>query len=244
MTPQRPPSGLEIVVDPTRAEAAIWRRFRFEDDPSCRERLFDRYLTMARSIAARLFRRRRTARLDQGDFDQFACEGLLHAIDRFDPVRGVPFGAYARRRIIGNVADGIAAMTELDAQLSSRHRIEQERLRSIADTQDDPLAALSDLAVGLAIGLMLDGTGMFDAGDMPERRADPYDSLAWRELQAILTAEVTRLPDQEALVVRQHYANGVPFAQIAQLLQLSRGRVSQLHRAALERLRKRLWRIG
>lgn len=237
----REPTGLDLVVDPARAEAAIWRRFRFEDELGCRESLFDRYLLLARSIASRLFRRRRTARLDEGDFHQFACEGLLHAIDRFDPLRGVPFSAYARRRIIGNVADGVGSMTEVDAQLSSRHRTEQERLRSLT-TAEDPLAKLTDLAVGLAIGLMLDGTGLFDAGGAADGRPDPYDTLAWREMQAILAAEVGRLPEQEALVIRQHYANGVAFAQIAQLMELSRGRVSQLHRAALERLRRRLWK--
>lgn len=220
----------------------MWRRFRFEDDFGCRENLFNRYLVLARSIATRLFHRRRTWRLDAGDFDQFACEGLLHAIDRFDPVRGVPFSAYARRRIIGNVADGIASMTEVDAQLSARHRIEQDRLRSVAGSHDDPLESLTDLAIGLAIGLMLEGTGLFDAGGTPDRGPDPYDTLAWREVQAILSVEVGRLPDPEALVIRQHYAHGVAFAQIAQLMQLSRGRVSQLHRAGLGRLRRRLWK--
>jgi RNA polymerase sigma factor for flagellar operon FliA len=40
--------------------------------------------------------------------------------------------------------------------------------------------------------------------------------------------------------VRQHYDHGLSFAQVAQLMGLSRGRISQLHRAALDRLRKRL----
>jgi RNA polymerase sigma factor for flagellar operon FliA len=236
----RDPTGLDLVVDPVRAEASLWRRFRFEDDLKCRETLFNRYFTLARAIAGRLFRQRMTKRLDRGDFDQFACEGLLHAIDRYDPLRGVPFGAYARRRISGNIADGIATLSEVDAQLSHRHRVEQERLRSIGKPGSDPLAALSELAVGLAIGLMLEGTGLIDAGDAVDTRPSAYDSLAWRETQALLVSEVARLPDSEAIVVRQHYDHGLPFAQVAQLMGVSRGRVSQLHRAALERLRKRL----
>jgi RNA polymerase sigma factor for flagellar operon FliA len=240
VTRNHDPSGLELIVDPVRVEASLWRRYRFEEDLGCRETLFNRYFTLARTVAARLFRQRMTTRLERGDFDQFACEGLLHALDRYDPLRGVPFTAYARRRIAGNVADGIATMSEIDAQLSHRHRIEQERLRSIATDGRDALETLSDLAVGLALGLMLEGTGLIDQGSQADSRPNAYDSLAWRETQAILVSEVLALPEGEKIVVRQHYDHGLPFAQIAELMSLSRGRISQLHRAALDRLRKRL----
>lgn len=233
-------SGIEIVVDPLRAEMSLWRRFRYEDDWRCRERLFDRYFALARAIAGRLFRQRAAQRIERGDFDQFACEGLLHALDRYDPLRGVPFSAYARRRIIGNVAGGIASMSEVATQISHRHRIEQERLRSLTRTDADPLATLAELAVGLALGLMLDGTGLFTRDDAPDPAPSAYDSLAWRESQALLVAEIGKLPENEACVIRQHYDHGLPFAQVATLMGLSRGRVSQLHRAALERMRRRM----
>lgn len=234
------PSGLELVVDPVRAEASLWRRLRYEAELDCRETLFNRYFALASAIAGRLFRQRRTQRLERGDFEQFASEGLLQAIDRFDPLLGVPFSAYARRRIAGNVATGIGTMSEVDTQLSYRYRVEQERLRALIAPEADPLAALSELAVGLALGLMLEDTGLIDGEERADPRPSAYDSLAWRETQAILGREVAALPKQEAIVVRQHYDHGLPFPQVAQLMGLSRGRVSQLHRAALERLRKRL----
>lgn len=238
----RDPSGLEIVVDPHRVEASLWRRFRFEDDARCRETLFNRYFALARTLSGRLFRQRAAQAVDRGDFDQFACEGLLHAIDRYDPLRGVPFSAFARRRIIGNVADGMARLSEIGAQSSHRHRIEQERLRSIArnDPEDDALAMLSELAVGIALGLMLEGTGLVGNDRSPDPRPSAYDSIAWRETQAMLVREVGRLPETEGAVIRQHYDHGLPFAQVARLLGVSRSRVSQLHRSALDRLRKRL----
>lgn len=236
----RAQTGLEVVIDPERVEASLWRRFRYEADNGCRQTLFDRYFALARSIAARLFRQRMTQRIERGDFDQFACEGLLQALDRFDPLRGVPFSAYARRRIVGNIASGIRSMSEIDAQLSYRHRVEQERLRSLIPTESDALSGLSELAVGLALGLMLEETGMIDGTDKADPRPTAYDSLAWRETQAILARELANLPEQESVVVRQHYEHGLPFAQVAQVMGLSKGRISQLHRAALERLRKRL----
>jgi len=242
-------SGLDLLVRPHRVEASLWRRFRLEEAFECRGVLFDRYVGLARSIAARHYHRRFAKGIERGDFEQFAFEGLLQAIDRFDPLQGVPFGAFARRRIAGSVADGISKMTEVGVQISHRHRVEQERLRSLArarapagaDVQDDDaLAALSDLALGLALGLMLEGTSLMEPADGLDTRPTAYETLEWREMQASLVREVARLPAAEATVVRQHYDNGLSFAQVAELLGLSRGRVSQLHRAALERLRRKM----
>ena len=232
--------GLDLVLDPERAEASLWRRARFEDDAGSRETLFNRYLVLARSVAARhvLWRRRP---VERGDLEQFAYEGLLQAIDRFDPLKGVPFGAYARPRIAGNIADGATRLSEFGAQLSQRRRLHQERLRSLAPGEragDDPLAALADLVVDLALGLMLEGTGMLAPQDATDGRPNAYEGLAWRQTQHAIGEALDRLPAGEQTVVRQHYQTGLSFAHIAVLLRLSPGRISQLHKSALGRLRR------
>lgn len=235
-------SGLGLLLVPPRVEASLWRRFRFEREMRCREQIFANYRGLARSIALRQLLARPRNGVERGDMEQFAYEGLLVAIDRFDPLRGIPFGAFARRRIIGSIADGAARMSEVDAQHSYRRRIEAERLRSIAAQggEVDALAALADLATGLAIGLILEGTSLVEPEDGADRRPNAYESLAWRQLQAQLVDEIARLPDREGAIIRQHYENGVSFTQIAQLLGLSKGRVSQLHAAALAKLRTRI----
>ncbi|MES2442150.1 MAG: sigma-70 family RNA polymerase sigma factor [Pseudomonadota bacterium] len=235
-------AGLDLLLVPPRVEASLWRRFRFERELRCREQIFSRYRPLARSLAMRHLRVRPRNGVEQGDMEQFAYEGLLHAIDRFDPLRGIPFGAYARRRIIGSIADGTAQMTEVDAQYSYRRRAENERARSLgADpAAADPLRALADLATGLAIGLMLEGTSLVEPADGADHRPNAYESLAWRELQAQITREIGRLPERESVIIRQHYENGVSFTHIAQLLGLSKGRVSQLHASAIAKLRARI----
>ena len=134
-------------------------------------------------------------------------------------------------------------MDEAGAAYHHRRRQEADRARSLADEADgDPVAALAALASGLALGLMLEGTTLAVAGDGADPRPDAHHSLAWRELQALLAAAIVRLPDREGTIIRQHYEAGVSFTQIAQLLGLSKGRVSQLHAAAIARLRARLHR--
>jgi RNA polymerase sigma factor for flagellar operon FliA len=59
-------------------------------------------------------------------------------------------------------------------------------------------------------------------------------------MQARLAEAMHNLPEKEAIIVRQHYENGLSFSQVAELMGLSRGRVSQLHRSALDRLRKKI----
>jgi RNA polymerase sigma factor for flagellar operon FliA len=234
-------AGIDLLLVPPRVEASLWRRFRFEREIKCREQIFTRYRGLARSIAARQLRGRPRNGIEPGDMEQFAYEGLLHAIDRFDPLRGIPFGAFARRRIMGCIADGASRMNEIDAEYSYRRRVENERLRSLAaDPPADPLRALAELATGLAIGLMLEGTSLIEPPDGADHRPNAYESLAWRELQALLAREIGRLPEREAVIVRQHYENGVSFSHIAQLLGLSKGRVSQLHASALAKLKARI----
>jgi RNA polymerase sigma factor for flagellar operon FliA len=59
-------------------------------------------------------------------------------------------------------------------------------------------------------------------------------------MQRDLLAALDALDEPSRTILHQHYLHAVEFAQLAKLLGLSRGRVSQLHRTALMALRQRL----
>jgi len=236
-------------------EIALWDAFKSNGSLAARERLFSHYAAFAGNVARRHHRERSWGDIELNDLHQYAYAGLLEALDRFDPSQGTPFRPFAVHRISGSIQDGITHMNELREQLSWRHRMRRERLQSLAERASDeketaatPIEKLAELAMGLALGFMLEGTGLFaepgGESDGPGPTGTAYDSLAWKEVVVQLHANLSELPEREQTILRQHYLHGVNFDQLASLLAITKGRVSQLHRAALLTLRKRLREHG
>lgn len=230
-----------------RIEASLWRRARDEGDIRARADLFERYQPLALKIAAGEFARRRDMGVELAEIRQLALEGLLQALDRFDHRREVPFAGFARPRIRGSVMDGLAKSSESAAQYRFRQRTERDRLQSLAPDrggeEQSALAALGQLASLLAVGLMLEEGGRIDPDRTASVEPGAYDTLAWAQMQAHLAGQLDMLEEQERFVIRQHYLEDVRFSQIAEAMKLSRGRISQIHKAALRRLQSSLQRF-
>jgi len=237
-----------------REEAALWDAFKDEGSAAAREKLFARHAGFARNIARRHHRELPGGDVELADLVQLAYAGLLEALDKYDPERGAPFRPFAAYRISGSIRDGMVKMSELREQIAWRHRAQRERLRSLSETgtskasTSEAMAAMADIAAGLALGFMLEGTGLFNPHDAEHgaqsQDATAYKSVAWKEMVAQLHAAIAALPEREQTILRRHYLDGVSFDQLAQLLQITKGRVSQLHRAALVSLKKRMRERG
>ena len=115
-------------------DIVLWRELHGSRSVKAREALFAQHLPFARSIALRHFRERARGELELTDFQQLACAGLLDALDRFDPERGIPFRGYAGRRISGSILSGIARMSEARDQASRRARTRRSPARWTSTT--------------------------------------------------------------------------------------------------------------
>jgi RNA polymerase sigma-B factor len=80
-------------------ERVLWERFAASRDPAIREVLVERNLAFAKRLALRY----RGASESFEDLLQVASLGLVNAIDRFDPDRGIPFTAFATPTILGEL---------------------------------------------------------------------------------------------------------------------------------------------
>lgn len=224
-------------------DTSLWRELQ-AGSQAARAKLFDRHAGFARSLALRHFRQRTGGDIELDDLKQLAYAGLLEALLRFDPDRGAPFQAFAARRIRGSILDGVAKTSELREQLAHRRRIRRTRVESLAPEVEalsaaDAMEQLSDLVTGLALGFMLD-KGLFVAGEEADDQPNAYQSLAWRQLTRRVVAEVRALPDRERTIIEQHYGHGVDFQRLGLLLGVTKGRISQIHKDAIQRLRRSL----
>lgn len=233
------------------AEVALWLRLRRHGDDDARAHLLALHMPYARVVAASYYRKRFHDEIEFGDYQQFASLGLLEAMERYEPGRGAQFRTFAARRMHGAILDGVERLTEKQQQIAARQRARNERLQAgveVAAERTGVVAGtvprqprqlmhyLAEVGVGLALQWMLDGTAMVD---VPERAESLpfYRSTELRQRRERLLQVVAALPPQEQAVIRCHYLQDQAFHEVAAMLKLTPGRVSQIHRQALARLR-------
>lgn len=227
------------------ALALLWAAYRAGGEPSVREQLVAHYLGFARIMAARVYAGRSYMELEFGDYLQFARLGLLEALDRYDSERGAKFETYAAPRIKGAILSGIASYSELQEQVAARKRIAAERLVALRGDAPDPgdpdalFGYLADLAVGLAVGFALEENGVRRSADA-SYADNSYAGVELRQLCDRVGALLQGLPQRQRQVLSWHYLQHMPFEEIAATLELSKGRVAQIHKEALAALRERL----
>lgn len=220
-------------------EQMLWQCYAVSRGLEHRDRLVARYRELARIFAAKLFSARQVAGLEFADFHQYALLGLIEAIERFDANRGAAFTTFATYRIRGAILSGIEKYTEQQQQIAHRSRLRTERTRALAESvaadNADPFLQLAEIAIGSAIGLMLENSLMYQSHDVAYEH-NIYHRREVADLSRVLSELVDTLSESERKVIRYHYFQQLSFDEIATRLALSKGRISQLHRQALGRL--------
>jgi RNA polymerase sigma factor for flagellar operon FliA len=232
--------GQRVALPPVSEEQALWAAAR-AGDAQARARLIEGFLPFARVMAAKLYAARFDHDVEFEDYLQYATVGLIESVDRFDLAFGAQFKTYAAHRIQGAVSNGLEHLSEKRQQVATRKRLQAERRDNAAAAFDidggDLFQQLADVAVGLALGFVLEGAAD-PKDDEASAPAHPYGAIELAQLRSRLQGLVGGLPQRERLVIKYHYLNQVPFNQIADNMGITKGRVSQIHHNALALLRK------
>jgi RNA polymerase sigma factor FliA len=222
-------------------EHALWERYRRDPCSIDRSALVKRYMPYANMLAAKYYAGRHIYEIEFEEFRQYAMIGLIESVDRYDPAYGAMFKTYAGHRIRGAILNGIEKYNEQQQQISVRSRLREERkkelMSQVNEEQQDPFARLVDTAIGLAIGYMLEDSGLFQTSE-PGYEDNAYRQYELDELARLVRGLVDTLPEQERAVIRSHYIEQMRFDEIAVRMNLTKGRISQIHHRALKRMRE------
>jgi RNA polymerase sigma factor for flagellar operon FliA len=230
-------------------------------DEEERNRLLMENLPQVHYIAKRIHDRL-PPHLPLEDLVNAGIVGLLEAIRNFDASRGTQVKTFAELRIRGAILDSLRemdwsprALRRKSRQLEECHRrlrhslerspSEQELAQDMHVSIEDLRALLCDLR-GLNLGSLQaieqeDGKGdqVFKyAPNSPDE--DPYYLCLQSELKRYLAMAVDELPDRERKLLALYYKEDLTMKEVGAVLGIGEGRVSQLHSAAMARLRARM----
>jgi RNA polymerase sigma-B factor len=235
----------------------LWRRFAESRDPAIREELVRRNMPFAKRLALRY----RGASESFDDLLQVANLGLVNAVDRFDPERGIPFTAFASPTILGEL------------KRHFRDRVWTVRVpRGLHDRMAEVDKAIAELTkrlqrsptVGeIAARLEVEQTDVLEVMEANHNRrplsldrpAGPEDSdesapTEWIgeedegfelvEGRIALDAALPHLDERERLVLRLRFVEDMTQSQIAERIGHSQMHVSRILRRALARIREQI----
>lgn len=245
--------------------ARLWQAHIADRCPKARRELIAAYSPVAKHVAHTL-RLKQSSCVEYEDMLGAALLGLIDAIDRYDPSRGVKFETYATWRIRGAVMDMLRSMdwvprsarrreaalreaysrleAELgraaeDSEVAAALGITQEELeRHLQDSGPLAVVSLEDALLGSEGDARITlGESVADPNDLsPQERAERS------ELKRILADALSSLPDQERSVVTLYYYQRLTLKQIGQVLGVTESRACQIHAKAILRLQARLSR--
>jgi len=227
----------------------LWATYKSTGDLELRNRLVLQYSPLVKYVAGRV-RSGLPGTVDQSDLVSEGVIGLMDAIERFEPARGLQFQTYAVPRIRGAIIDSLRsadwvpravrdkirhverAKVELESRLGRRPEdteIAEQMAISVRELRDI-YAKVSSASLASA-----DELGVVD--DLPFVSGEAFEDDETRES---LMEAVAGLPERDRVIVALYYFEGLTLAEIGQVLGVTTARVSQLHTRVTLSLRARL----
>jgi RNA polymerase sigma factor for flagellar operon FliA len=236
----------------------LLERYKRTGDQELKWPLVLRYEDLIKNVALQI----RGVYSSFAQVDDIVDEGiitLLSAIDKYDIDKGVKFETYVAKRIRGMIVDlarkqdwlprnvrqrareidrAVSSLTGSLGRFPSDEEVAQYMGISIERYQKD--AASASLSNVLSLDALMDADS-FDGYrlEVPDDSKDgqPESALQEREMQVMLADGIRTLRKNEQIVLSLYYEKNLPMKDIAQVMDISKPRVSQIHARAVQKLR-------
>ena len=235
----------------------LFRRYKQEGDGEARDQLIVSHLNLVRFLASKFKNRGESLE----DLVQVGTIGLIKAIDRFDPDRGLEFTTYATPTIMGEIKRHFRdkgwsvrvprRLQELSAkvnQVSDELTNQLQRSPSVAEiadrlgtTVDEVLEAMESSSAYSSVPL--EGGGSSDDDESPsviDHYVTEDADLAASDDRIVLEDAIADFSPREQDVIRMRFVDGLTQVEIAERMGISQVQVSRLLRRTLRRLQDKI----
>jgi RNA polymerase sigma factor FliA len=186
------------------------------------------------------------------DLIQEGLTGLLDALTRYEPQPNLNFEAYARTRIRGAIYDSCRKndilprnqRDELEGLEKVTRKLEQNLGRHPTERE---IAAGAEMSIDAYFAIMANMVHLMPLDDLSDDllpsdtdASDPMRAVALAQLADRIAIILEGLPNNEQLVFALHYQEDLSYREIAQVMNITPGRISQLHTQGMVRIRSKL----
>ncbi len=230
-----------------------------------RDAVIKQYAPLVKIIANKLAVRLPSS-VDINDLISVGIAGLIEAVDRFDPERGVKIETYLSFRIRGAMLDELRRMDWVPRSIRQKTKqLEEEYVRCERKLGRTPteeemaehfgmngeeLRKFMLKANGFAV-LSLEDIGFRGNGEARNvleciadpNGNDPFQSVNFKEVGRLLGKVIDELPEKERLVLSLYYYEDLNLKEIGEVIGVTESRICQLHSQAILRLKGKLKRF-
>ncbi|WP_307740179.1 SigB/SigF/SigG family RNA polymerase sigma factor [uncultured Parolsenella sp.] len=234
----------------------LFRLYKQEGDESARDELIMSHLNLVRFLASKF--KNRGEPLD--DLVQVGTIGLIKAIDRFDPERGLEFTTYATPTILGEIKRHFRdkgwsvrvprRLQELSAKVNQatddltkelqRSPSTEEVAARLGVSVDEVLEAMESSSAYSSVPLEAGGTDEGDAPAVIDHYAMVDEDLAASDDRMVVADAIRDFSPREREVLRMRFKDGLTQVEIAKKLGVSQVQVSRLLRRTLKKVQDKL----
>jgi RNA polymerase sigma factor FliA len=201
-------------------ESSIWSNFKKRPTTDLKKQIIMNYTNLVHYVIRRS-KFRSVNIIDERDYFQFGIEGLSEAIDRFNPEYGTKFETYAIQRIKGKIID----------------EIRKVQIKPRFDSSGENEVYYSNISLNNSFDSD-EGYMLYEI--LPIKADMPDELLNKSEIKKQLMNATKELDERERIVLTLYYYEDLDYKEIAEILNVTVSRISQLHSGIMAKLRKKL----
>ena len=241
----------------------LWEQYKASGDLKLRNRLVLTFVPLVKHIAYKKLREL-PASCEVDDLLACGIEGLIHAIERYDPAKGASLEPYLWTRIHGSILDELRRrdwaprslrrferdLKKARATFNGAHGRAPSR-QELADMVSLTTCELMDKQQQIqnsdltSLSTLVSSEGettieLVDTLESHDRSADPEHQAGWDEAKQKFRRAFEQLTPREREVAVMLYVKELTLREIGEVLSVSESRVSQIHSQLKSRIRARL----